>query len=259
MLYLGTLVTLFIFCGKDIARLATETVGIVMDCFANMILFAKRVFSGTPHRYKRIIKSAYRKFAVLAVVSVMPTCMVCIMGKGLIESASNSLIIIGAGLLVCGTVLLIGNVLQSERISSQHVYSTGKTPKHVTYIDALLMGLCQSVALLPGISCLILAYTMGLYRNFRKDFAMKYSLIMLTQVSLIKLISSLIRWDTDSVNAVSILAALVKLCGAIIVSFVFIRTIHLIIEKNRLKEFAYLCYGAGMVVIITHIAKVITV
>lgn len=93
LLYLGTLIAVSVVYWRDIARLFFDGVGIVVDSCTNIGMFFRMKFSGERLRYRIVTNSAYRKFALLVIVSTIPTGIIGALGKGIIEKASASLLI----------------------------------------------------------------------------------------------------------------------------------------------------------------------
>ena len=99
-LHIGTLIAVFIVFWKDILRLFVDGVGIVADSCVNVYRFFRSKNKKEPVEYIRVIRTAYRKFALLVIVSTIPTGIIGYLGKELVSNASDTLIIPGICLLV---------------------------------------------------------------------------------------------------------------------------------------------------------------
>ena len=64
-LHIGTLIAVFIVFWKDILRLFVDGVGIVADSCVNVYRFFRSKNKKEPVEYIRVIRTAYRKFALL--------------------------------------------------------------------------------------------------------------------------------------------------------------------------------------------------
>lgn len=245
LLYVSTLISIFIICGKDLVRLALNTVSLMIDCFQNLCLFIKKVFSDSDIIYKRIINSSYRKLACLSLVSFLPMAIIATIGTQIVNSASKSILIIGVVLLTEGTVCLIADALPKGI----------KTPKHITYGEALIVGLCQSVGLIAGISGIVVTYTMSVYLGFRKDMAIRYSMILAMQTAFVGILIKLSDYNITNVTPEGIVKGLATLVGITFLCFICIRIIQLTIQKDKIKYLAYICYGTGICAVLLSVLK----
>ena len=167
-LHIGTLIAVFIVFWKDILRLFVDGVGIVADSCVNVYRFFRSKNKKEPVEYIRVIRTAYRKFALLVIVSTIPTGIIGYLGKELVSNASDTLIIPGICLLVTAVLLFISDQMPDGQ----------KTPKNTSYFNAVFMGICQGIATLPGLSRSGTTIVAGLLCGLRRDFVVKYSFIM---------------------------------------------------------------------------------
>jgi undecaprenyl-diphosphatase len=117
------------------------------------------------HDYTR---ASVIRTCALAVVATIPAVFVGLLLKKKIEAAFGSLTWAGAGFLVTGAVLLVTMRLKGGE----------KGPTHTTFLDALLIGLAQMVAPLPGVSRSGLTITAALALGLSRGWAVGFSLLM---------------------------------------------------------------------------------
>lgn len=242
LLHVGTLIAVGIVYWRDIARLFYDGIGIVIDSCVNVGIFFKMKISGENIRYRRVICSSYRKFALLVIVSTIPTGLIGVLGKNLIEEASASLLIPGVCLLITGTLLLI----------SDNLPDGSKTPKRTTYKDAIFVGICQGIATLPGISRSGTTITAELFCGFRRDFAVKYSFIMSIPAILGAAVLDLKDFGSEGLEGTDIFNYLVGMVVAAVVGYICIKTMLVVVRNKKFKYFAYYCYVIGIVAIVGH-------
>lgn len=248
LLHVGTLIAVFVVYWRDIARLIYDGVGIIADSCVNIGIFIKMKKTGKRIRYKRVINSSYRKFAMLVIVSTIPTGILGVAGKKLIEDASSTIIVPGICLLITGTLLLI----------SDNLPDGSKTPKYTTYKNALFIGVCQGFATLPGISRSGTTITAELFCGLRRDFAVKYSFIMSIPAIMGAAVLDLKDFGSDGIAGTTLLYYLVGMVVAAIVGYVCIKTMLVVVRNKKFKYFAYYCYAMGVIAILWHCAKIIT-
>ena len=242
LLHLGTLVVVFVVFRRDIGRLIMETLGMLRDLAANAAISRSNARSGELKPYRRVVRTNYRKFALLLIVSTIPTAIIGIIAKKMIADATTTLIIPGIFLLVTGVLLLI-----SDR--AQHCT---KIPQDVTYREALIVGIAQGFATLPGLSRSGSTISTGLLCGFDRTFAVKYSFILSIPAILGAALLELkdVAWSSISGTELGIYAAGV-VCAAI-VGFICIRFMMVIVLRRKFKYVAFYCFAAGVLAIVGH-------
>ena len=93
LLHIGTLAAICIVYYKDVLKMIVEGIGIIRDCFINLIRFIGNKTGKTDEPYLRIVNSSYRKLVVLIIVSTIPTGIIGVVGKDVVEMASEILLI----------------------------------------------------------------------------------------------------------------------------------------------------------------------
>ena len=105
---------------------------------------------------------------VLAVIATIPAVFVGLLLKKKIEAAFASLSAAGVGFLITCVVLL----------ATSRFKGGDKGPSRTTPFDALLIGLAQAFAPLPGVSRSALTITAALALGFSRSWAVGFSLLM---------------------------------------------------------------------------------
>jgi len=242
LLHLGTLVVVFIVFRKDIIRLIRAVIGMIRDLAANAAISRSNAKSGKLRPYRRVVGTNYRKFALLLIISTIPTGIIGIIGKKLIADASSTLVVPGVFLLVTGVLLLL-----SDR--AEHCT---KIPQDVTYREGLIVGIAQGFATLPGLSRSGSTISAGLLCGFDRTFAVKYSFILSIPAILGAAVLELkdVAWGTISGTELGIYAAGVVCAG--IVGYICFRFMMVIVQKRKFKFIALYCFAAGVFAIAAH-------
>ncbi len=123
-----------------------------------------------------------------------------------------------------------------------------KTPKHAKYTDALLVGIGQGFATLPGISRSGTTITACLLCGFEKRFAVKYSFIM----SIPAVLGAAVLEITDAAGQKFDPMYLVGMAVAAISGYVAIKTMLVVVRKKKYIVFSAYCLVAGIVALIGH-------
>ena len=237
-LHLGTLLAVFIVYWRDIGRLIYDGLGIVTDSIINVCHYIRWKVTKQSPEYRKVIRTAYRKFAFLIIISTVPTAIIGFIGRDLVDKASKTLIIPGVCLLITALLLVL-----SDSIPNGH-----KTPKRTTYFNALFIGLCQGIATLPGLSRSGTTITAGLLCGLRRDFVVKYSFIM----SIPAIMGASILNIPDMSRDIAKTGAECYIAGALtaaIAGYVCIKTMLVIVKNKQFKYFSLYCAIVGIIAI----------
>lgn len=224
LLHLGTLVAVFVAYRKDIAALLQE--------------FFVMVHLRRPPRGARPDVPA-RRTILMIVVATLPLLAVLPV-KGYVESLYQNTFFIAFALGITGLLLFV----------SDRMRRGSKSAWDATLGDALLVGLAQAVAVVPGLSRSGTTISAGMARGFDRTFAVEFSFLLSIPAVLganILSIADAVKAGIDTsllpVYLVGVLVAMVSGYGAI-------SLLRYIAKKGRFGGFAYYCWGAGLVTLV---------
>lgn len=240
LLHMGTLLVVFIVYWKDIWKLILEALHMLGDIFCNLGTFLRRKKQETQPRYRRIVRTNYRKFVVLLIVSTVPTGIMGFLGAKLIKDASTTLLIPGICLLITGVLLLI-----SDRAEDCH-----KIPKDVTYKEGVLVGIAQGFATLPGLSRSGTTITACLLCGFDRRFAVKYSFILSIPAILGAAVLEISDVGGEVITGGLVGTYAAGVIAAALVGYVCIKTMLVVVKNKKFKYFAYYCFAVGIISIV---------
>ncbi len=238
MLHFGTLVAVCIAFWKDILELICEGFKIIGDVLVNVGRFIKHPGA---HRssYKQVISTPYRRFVILVLISTVPTGLMGVIFKNLIEGISNNVLITGICLILTGISLVIADRAKAGK----------KTEADADYADAGIIGVAQGLAILPGLSRSGCTISASLLLGFDRSFAVKYSFIMSVPAILGAVVLEVKDFSMDMVTQNQLMNYLVGTVVAAAVGFFAIKTMLVIIRGRRFKYFAYYCFAVGAIAI----------
>lgn len=245
LLHFGTLVAIFIAFWKDIKKLIVEGFCIIGAFFANVARFFQNLVSSDKQEYKKVVDSAYRKFVMLVIVSTIPTGILGIVLDDIIEMASATLIVPGICLLITSVLLWIADRAEPGT----------KRPNQISYGEAVIVGVAQGIATLPGISRSGTTITACLKLGFDKNFAVKYSFIMSIPAVLGAVVLKLKDFSKVDVTPVLLVNYGIGTVVAAVVGYICIKTMLVIVRGKKFKGFAYYCFVAGAIAIVWSFIK----
>lgn len=236
ILHLGTLLAIFAVYYRDIFRMIVEGVQIIRDAFINVMRFFRNKFCKEENKYIRIVTNGYRKFVLLVIVSTIPTGIIGIVASEFIAMASQILLIPGICLIVTSILLFISDRIQGGR----------KGPKNISYTNGFVIGICQGIATLPGLSRSGTTIAACLISGFDRRFAVKYSFIMSIPAVLGAAILELKDLPSASVSGTEIAYYLVGMLVAAVVGYICIKTMLVIVKKKKFTIFSIYCFLVGV-------------
>ena len=227
LLHLGTLISICVCFWGDIVAMVREVF---------IVLRGGRRADGTPVQGNL---GAARLFMMI-VVGTLPLFLVLPINDK-VEELYYITPFIGVALLLTGCMLFVSDKMTPGK----------RTEKNMRFRDALVIGLCQCVATLPGLSRSGTTITAGIATGLDRNFAMKYSfLLSLPAVLGANLLSFIKTIGSESIDASLIPAYLIGMLAAMLSGIAAISLMKLIAKKSKFGWFAYYCWGAGVLTII---------
>ena len=241
LLHLGTLVAIFVAYWKDIKKLIVEGCMIIGDCFVNLSYFIKnKINKDNALQYRKIVRTAYRKFVMLIIVSTLITMVIALPFDKFLSHAGDPLIIPGICLCVTSVILYFADRIPVGK----------KSAAKATYRNAVFVGLAQAVATLPGISRSGSTITAGLACGYSRKFAVKYSFIMSIPAVLGAVILEIPDMFKTSFAGAEVVNYIVGMVVAGIVGYACIKVMLFTVKKKNFKGFSIYCLIAGIVSVV---------
>ncbi len=227
LLHLGTLFSICIVYWEDIRQMFFEVLG-----FINLGPMAGQ----RQERYP-----AARLFFMIC-VATLPLFLILPVND-LLETLYGNNFFIGIALVLTGCMLYVSDRMTPGR----------KTGGSMTVLDALIIGLCQCVATVPGLSRSGTTITAGLATGLRRDFAVKFAFLMSIPAVLGANILSLVDAVQSGIDWSCVPAYLVGTAVAMVAGIASISLLKSIASKGRFGGFAYYCWVVGVLSIILSI------
>ena len=147
---------------------------------------------------------------------------------------------IGVALLLTGFLLF-----WSDRMAKGK-----KTAKSATMLDALLVGVGQAIAVVPGLSRSGTTISAGLMRGFSRKFAVRFSFLMSIPAVLGANILSIAEAVQEGIDTSLLPAYLIGTAVAAVSGYFAIGLVNLLTNKGKFGNFAYYCWGIGAAAVV---------
>ena len=125
LLHVGTLIAISLVYYRDILKLVVDGCCIIRDAGYNVIVFFRNKTGKEQMAYRRVINSSYRKFAMLIIVSTIPTGIIGYFCKDVVEMAFEILIVPGIWPYRNGSAAFDRGSLQGRRQTSEERHLHG--------------------------------------------------------------------------------------------------------------------------------------
>ena len=227
LLHFATLIAVCVYYFQDVVEM-------IVEFFRGVAaLFSRTPSRGNPPEGRRLV--------LLVIVGTLPLFAVLPV-ESKIEMLGGSPVFVSCALLVTGCVLFLSDRYGGGR----------KTAKNATIKDALLVGLAQGVATIPGLSRSGCTISAGMAMGFQRKFAVRYSFLL----SLPAVFGATLLKVIKTIKAAEPLAEgilpkyLLGMAVAGVVGYFSIRLVDLLASKGKFGAFAWYCWGAGLLFLV---------
>lgn len=227
LLHLGTLLAVFVAYWQDIKDMVRE--------------FFHGVGDIAHHRTPTPVPPA-RRLILLIIIGTLPLFAVLPVHKK-IESLSGSMLFVGLALIFTGFLLYICDLWRKGR----------KNERTATWLDAVVVGVGQAVATMPGVSRSGMTITAGCFCGFQRRFAVRFSFLLSIPAILGANILSLKDALESGVDWAEVPVYLVGVIVAAVVGYLCIRLLKYIADKGRFGAFAYYCWAVGLLTLLLNV------
>lgn len=229
LLHLGTLIAVFAAYWTDICEMVVE-------------LF--RGIGDLVHRSTPSPVPPARRLILLIIVGTLPLFAVLPIRKT-VQGLGDNMVFVGAALIVTGILLFLCDRVRKGR----------KTERSATWLDALLVGVGQAVATLPGVSRSGMTITAGCFVGYERRFAVRFSFLLSIPAVLGANILSIGDAVQAGINGAEVPMYLVGVVTAAVVGYLCIRLLKYVADKGRFGAFAYYCWAVGILTLVLQAVK----
>lgn len=178
-----------------------------------------------------------QKLFMLIILASVPAGIAGLLLNDYVEHAFRSPYIIAATLVIFGGVILIAEKMNKTR-----------TVDSVDLVDALIIGLAQAVALIPGVSRSGITISAGLFRGLEREASARFSFLLSTPIIAgATLLHARKLVNTSADHNMSLF--LIGFIAAAVSGFAAIKFLLRFLKKHPLNVFAYYRFGLAVVII----------
>ena len=177
------------------------------------------------------------QFAVKIIISMIPAALVGLLFEEQLEQLFNGrIMLVGLMLIVTGVLLFFANRAK-------------RTEKEVTHSSALLVGIAQAIAILPGISRSGATISTSVLLGIDREKAARFSFLMVLPLILGKMAKDILdgKMDYSDDLLVPFAAAFV---AAFLTGLLACRWMIRLVKNSQLTYFAMYCIIVGLIAIV---------
>ncbi len=235
--------------GVEAENLTFEVAVHAATVLSTIVAFRKEIWDLLKGFFKFKMNSQTHYIFKIA-VSMIPVMIVGLFLKDYVTSLFGSgLLIVGCMLVLTAILLYLGEKLSDRAaLRAKEGDSEGR---EVGYLDAFIIGLAQSVAVLPGLSRSGTTIATGLMLGVKKSAVAQFSFLMVLVPILGEAFLELISGEfTVAASGISTLALILGFVSAFISGYVACRWMINIVRKAKLHWFSLYCLFAAVACVI---------
>jgi len=185
--------------------------------------------------------NAETKYVLNIIVSMIPVGIVGLFFKEQVEE------IFGSGLLVVGCCLLI-----TAALLTFSYYAKPRQKEHISWKDALVIGIAQAIAVLPGVSRSGSTIATGLILGNKKESLAQFSFLMVIPPILGEALLDVLKMvkGEDVMGGIETLPLVVGFLAAFLSGCLACKWMINIVKKGKLIYFGIYCAIVGVITII---------
>ncbi len=218
LLHLATLLAVVIFFRHDLS------------------LLIKSIYSSGPQAAKQ------RRFLLMLLLATIPTGIIGLAGKKIFVPLFNRLDVVGGMLLITALLLWLAERQAPEKLT--------KNSTRVT--DAILIGITQGLAIIPGISRSGSTIAVAMLLEIEPRAAARFSFIL--SIPAICGAALLNIREISTIPSNQILTCLCGALAALVTGLMALKFLLMIIEERRLNIFAIYCLIVGSTTLLLELA-----
>ena len=204
---------------------------------ATLFVFKKEVISITKGILLFDFKNDEFKFSLKIILSMIPAVFIgLIFNKEIEQLFSYGIFYIGIMLIITGILLLLADKSKPSN-------------KNINYKDAILIGISQAIAIIPGISRSGATISTSVLLGIDKETSARFSFLMVVPLIFGKMFQDLFSGNIiyDDTIFTSLLAGF---STSLITGFFACKLMITIVKKSKLKYFSIYCFLIGLLTLI---------
>jgi len=206
-----------------------------------------------------ILRKLYQPLTAYLIIATIPAVIFALVFKKPLEKAFETGQFLGLCFLLTSALLIMAELLSRRAARSVSAHGNLKKAGEMSWLDALVIGILQAVAIIPGVSRSGATLSGALSRKLERDFAARFSFLLSIPAILgaaVFQLKDLIKGSETAANAqalsgnIGIAAIIAGTLSAAIVGFFAVRLMLKIVREKSLWGFAIYTGALGLLVLV---------
>ncbi len=230
----------------DFEILATITnlgslIAIIIIYFNDIVNLIKSFFTYIFNKEKKASTQKDFSYALKIIIATIPAGIAGLIATklGLLDFLEKNVKFVGVMLLLTALFLFLIKDFKGN-----------KDKDDITFFDSIIIGLCQMIAIIPGVSRSGATIVGGMYRNLKRETAFNFSFILYIPISIATSILGIKDIVSLSISNSMWILYLIATIVAGIFTYIFTKWFAKIVKEGKLLYFSIYCIILGIVVLL---------
>jgi len=200
---------------------------------STILVFRKDIFNLIKGLFDRENKSS-KSYVIKILIAIVPAGLVGFLLSDEIEFLfSGNMILVGIMLIITGTLLFLTKILKTKNFE-------------ISRVHALIIGLSQAFAVIPGISRSGATICTSLFLGNNKSEAAKFSFLIVIPVIFGAILKDILSGDIFD-NEIKISILIIGFISSFLTGVLACKLMLKIVAKNNLIYFSFYCFLLGII------------
>ena len=232
----------------DFTTLATITkfgslIAIIIIFWSDIVNLIKSFFSFIFNKESRKDKEVGLdfKYCLKIIIATIPAGVAGLIATklGLLDTLEENVKFVGIMLLLTAVFLFLIKDFKGT-----------KNRDDISFKDSIIIGLCQMISIIPGLSRSGATIVGGMFRNLKRDVAFNFSFILYIPISIATSILGIKDLLELSISSSTYILYIIAAILAGIFTYIFTKWFAKIVKEGKLIYFSIYCLVLGLVVIL---------
>lgn len=232
----------------DFTTLATITnfgslIAIIIIFWSDIVNLIKSFFSFIFNKESRKDKEVGLdfKYCLKIIIATIPAGVAGLIATklGLLDTLEENVKFVGIMLLLTAVFLFLIKDFKGK-----------KNRDDISFKDSIIIGLCQMISIIPGLSRSGATIVGGMFRNLKRDVAFNFSFILYIPISIATSILGIKDLLELSISSSTYILYIIAAILAGIFTYIFTKWFAKIVKEGKLIYFSIYCLFLGLVVIL---------
>lgn len=232
----------------DFGTLATITnlgslIAIIIIFWSDIVNLIKSFFSFVFNKESRKDKEVGLdfKYCLKIIIATIPAGVAGLIATklGLLDTLEENVKFVGIMLLLTAVFLFLIKDFKGK-----------KNRDDISLKDSIIIGLCQMISIIPGLSRSGATIVGGMFRNLKRDVAFNFSFILYIPISIATSILGIKDLLELSISSSTYILYIIAAILAGIFTYIFTKWFAKIVKEGKLIYFSIYCLVLGLVVIL---------